>query len=92
MDAFVAARFRRGEGGANFRRMMSVIVNDGDAVRFAAHFEAAPDAGELFQAFANHIGLHAEFDGRRNGRCRVQDVVVAGNIQMKFAQIRRMRA
>ena len=47
---------------------------------------------ELAQAFADHVRRYMQFDRRRNRRRRVQHVVLARNIQLKFAQISRTRA
>ncbi len=44
------------ECGANFGGVMAVIVDDGDVVDDAFDVEAAADAGEFGEAFANQIG------------------------------------
>jgi hypothetical protein len=72
--------------------MVAVIVHHGHAPHFAAHFEAPAHAGELAQPFANHIRRDVQFQRDRDGRRRIQNVVLAGNVQMELAQIRRARA
>ncbi len=55
-QAIELAASRGFERGANFGGMVAVIVNDGDVVNDALDVEAAANAGEFRQAFADQIG------------------------------------
>ena len=56
MDALGTAEPRGGKGGANFSRMVAVIIDDGDAALSSAPLVTPLDAVEKGQTFANHIG------------------------------------
>ena len=58
--------------------MVSVVVDDEDAARLAAHLEAPLGAAELAQARRDALERHAELQADRDGGERVQQVVAPG--------------
>ena len=60
VHTFPAARFRRRQRGLNLRRMMSVVVHHGDALRLAAYFKPA-----------SYAQLFSRFSGKRDAVLRV---------------------
>ena len=85
MDAFEAAGAGGGEGGANFRGMVAVVVDDGDAVDDAFCLEAAIDPAEVAQAFDDVV--LGDFELHRDGDrgSRVQNIVQPGHLQRERA-------
>src|SRR5690349_5816436 len=67
--------------GANFRRMMAVIVNNGDVVHHSFDVEAAADAGKFCQAFANQVGSDVEVKGHGSCGGGVAYVVHSGRMR-----------
>ncbi len=61
--------------------MVAVVVDDRDAIDLAHAGEAAVDAFEVGQCFADFRGLHAEMAGDGDSRQSVRDVVIAGHRQ-----------
>src|SRR5690348_17100444 len=76
------------EGGANFRRMMAVVVNYRDVVYDAFDVEAAADACKFSEAFANQIAGNVQVERDRRGGRGVADVVYARGVrQIEQAEI-----
>src|ERR1035437_10085251 len=75
------------ERGADLGGVVSVIVHHGDAAFLAAQLEAAIDAAEGSQPFADGVGLDFEFHGDGDGGHGIEHVVAAGDAQREPAEI-----
>ena len=86
-DAARSKNAARGlERGLYGRRMMSVIVDQGDAAPLADELESPPNAPKFLQAFADIARRYADFMTQRRGRQGVQHIVPARNLQRDFAE------
>ena len=70
-DDAAPERPRRRENRGDLGRMMAVVVDDQDAVRLAAHFEAPLGAAKLSQAGGDLIERQPELEADRHGGERV---------------------
>ena len=80
------ARARAGQGRLDLRRVMTVVVDDGDAVRFAAHGEATLHALEVAQRLDRGRKRNAELVRDRATGERVEHVVRAHHLEHHFAE------
>ncbi len=82
-----SALARCGQRRPDLRRMVTVVVDDANAVHPAFHLEAAIYAIELLQRFANALdrNIQTHSHGYRGG-C-VEHVMRAGHAQAKLAQV-----
>src|SRR5437588_7061222 len=87
MDLAVSTLPRRGESGANFCRMMPVIVNHGHASCVAANLKTPIHTAKVFEGLLNVRHGNVEPDADRNRCRRIQHVVHSGNVKAKFAEI-----
>src|SRR5438093_13487175 len=71
---------------ANFRGVMSVIVNYGDSGDLALELEAPVNAAEFFEGLANVVGLHVQTNADGDGSGCIQHIVHSGNEQTEFAK------
>ncbi len=83
MNVAVAAAARGGQGGANLRRMVAVIVYDGDTVHHTLVLEAAVYSGKAGQPGGNRIRCNAKFHRCGNCRSRIAQVVHARHEELK---------
>src|SRR5262249_11459877 len=87
-QAIVMAAARRFERGADFHRMMAVVVNQRDAAMDALDFKTTSDAGEGLDAGADQVGRDVKEQCHRGGSSRVANVVNARRSgQMKDAKV-----
>ena len=86
MDAFVSALARGSERGANFRGMVAVVVDDGDAAGLTTLLEATVDAAETAEAFGDFFGRDFELVRDGYGGGGVEHVVAAGHVQIERAE------
>ena len=70
----------RFERGTDFRRVMAVIVDDGDVVHHSLDVETAADSGEFCKALANQIGSNGEIQGHCSSGASIADVVHPGGM------------
>src|ERR1019366_6184890 len=75
------------ERGAGLGGGGSVIVHHGDAAFLSAQLEAAIDAAEGSQPFADGVGLDFEFHGDGDGGHGIEHVVAAGGGPRGTAEI-----
>src|SRR5579872_6852598 len=87
VDALKTAGAGGGESGADFRWVMSVIVDHGDAALCAAHLKAAVDATEFSQRLANHLYWNVEFESHCDSRRSVESIMRAGDLQAEATKI-----
>src|SRR5437667_5960240 len=80
---------RRAQYGRDFHRMMSVIVEHGNAVMLAGAREAALDAGEALEAGANFSLRYAELARHREGGRRIERIVIARHLQSEIIGVMR---
>src|SRR5580700_4887635 len=68
-EPLIIASARGRKGGANFRGMMAVVIDQSDAMERAFNFEAPPDAGKFREARADQVGrnIQRERDGGGSG-------------------------
>src|ERR1051326_4755795 len=64
--------------------MVREVINNGDAVHFGDHFQAALHALEASECFLNFLGLDAEVGCHRSRSSSVEDVVGTGEWKLKF--------
>ena len=84
-DAFEIAALRGAERRADLRRVMRIVVDDGDAVaRF--DLEPAVDALESFKAAAIDAGVDVHIARRGESGRSIQNVVHAGNTQSSMSE------
>ena len=74
------------DGGADFRRMMAVVVDHQDSIRFAFDFEAPVDTGETAERLAHLSERNFQFMGDGDGRQRIGRAMTAGQVQTQLAQ------
>ena len=83
--ALTGAFARGGEHGADFDRVMAVIVDDHRLAAIERNLadagEAPPHAAETGETIADHIVVAAHLDCHRDRGERVLDVVAAGHRQ-----------
>src|SRR5437764_12255153 len=87
MDLAVSTLPRRGEGVANFCRMMPVVVNHGHARSLPANLKSPIHTPEIFQCLLNIRHGNVEPDADRNSCRRIQHVVHSVNVKAKFTEI-----
>jgi len=80
---------RRVEKRAELGRMMSVVVDDDDAVRFALDLEPPPDALELGEPLPDPLRGHVEFAPHRGGGERVVHVVQPRHVERDLPQVQK---
>src|SRR6266853_1551739 len=83
----VSALASRSESGANFRGMMSIIVDHVDARSHTFELEAAIDTTKCSETGANLLRGNVERGAHSNGRCSVKNIVCAGHMQRKLSEI-----
>ena len=66
--------------------MVTVVVDDQDAVRLAADLESALGAAEIAQAVGDPFERQPEFEADRDGRQRVLQVVTPRHVQRQPAE------
>src|ERR1700688_5195027 len=66
-QAIKFANFGGFQCGANFYRVMAVVVDDGDVVGHAFYIEPAPNSGKFCQTIADQFDRHAQIQS--HGRC-----------------------
>src|SRR5947209_10708451 len=86
VDAFEPAVTSRGQGGADFCGMVSVVVDNTYVCRAAPELEAAVHAAEVFQGLADAIRLDVQAYANSYGRRGVKHIVIARNTQMEITQ------
>ena len=69
------------EHGGDFRRMVSVIVNDEKIRRSEKCLEAPTGSAEGFERFGADGEIESEFGGERERRAGIDRVMLAGDIQ-----------
>src|SRR5712692_1756043 len=74
--------FGRAEGCSNLSRVMGIIVDDSYAV-VGFHLESANNAAKAFQSACNDAGFDSHITSRCKGGGGIQDIVHAGNIELK---------
>ena len=62
---------------------MGVVIVDPYSPSLALELKTAGCAREVAQCRRGRAGFHAEFDGDREGSCRVQCIVPAGHLQVQ---------
>src|SRR5579883_3455475 len=75
------------QGGANLRRMMAIVVDNGHTFFAAANLEAPVDTAEFRQRRGDHLWIDAEFEPDSGRGRRVQHIVLAQDVQVKRAQV-----
>ena len=83
-----AERPRGAEYRSNLGRMMAVVVNHENAVRFAAHLEPPLDSTEIGQARRNALERQVELQPNGDGRQRVLQVVSSRHVQRQRTEYR----
>ncbi len=86
VDLPVAAFARSGEGGADLGGVVAVVVHDGNAADLAVALEAAIDSAKVADAFGDLRRIDLELVSDRHGRCGIENVVAAGDVQFKWPQ------
>ena len=74
------------QGGSDFGGMVSVIVDNQDAIGFTALFETARSAAEIGKRHCCFREGKPEEIGNGEGSKRVQGIVLAGNLQFHFCE------
>src|SRR5215469_9744200 len=74
-NAVELAKFGGLERGADFSRVMAIVVDDGHVVGDALNVETAADAGEFEEAFADEVARDIEIERDSSRRGGVTDVV-----------------
>src|SRR5215472_7712625 len=69
------------ERSADFRRVMAVVIDDGDAFAHALDIEAAANASELGQAFPNQVRADIEIQSHGRSGSGVANVVHARRVR-----------
>src|SRR5436305_12759790 len=87
MDLAVSTLARGSQRGANFCRMVSVVVNHGHARSLPSNLKSPIHTPEIFQRLLNIRRGNVEPDADRNRSRRIQHVVHTGNLKAKFAEI-----
>ncbi len=72
--------------------MVTVVVDDGDAVLLALLLETAVDTREGFQTGANDIRRDAQLHGDGDGRGCIQDVMFTGHPHLELSELPGTRA
>src|ERR1700678_1435738 len=85
VNLVVAALAGGGECGGDFGGVVTVIVDDGDAVGAAAKLEAAVDSVEAGEALGDFFGRNFKLAGDRYCSRGVEDVVAAGDAEFEGA-------
>jgi hypothetical protein len=75
------------QGGIDFGRMMTVIIDNGNPARFTLHFESPVDATEVVQRLSNTDKGDIQFHPCSDRSQGITNVVQARNIQHDRAQI-----
>ncbi len=63
------------ERGANFRWVMTIVVDDRDVVHTALYVKATPNAAKIGEALADEFSRYIQIKGDRGGRSGVAHVV-----------------
>ncbi len=79
MNVREAASAGRAEGGANFGRVMAVIVDHRDASLYAADLKTPLHAAKGGQSFANRFDRNVQLQADRDRGRGVQHVMRAGD-------------
>ncbi len=75
------------ERGANFRRMMRVIVHEQETLARVFDFEAAARVLKMAQRSRDLGEGHAQLGGERDHAERVAHIMPAGHVQDRFAEL-----
>src|SRR5271156_1138199 len=86
VDVAVVAVPRGAESGANLSGVVSVVVDDGDAVDTAFELETPVDTAKVLYPLRDGLGLDLQLVGDGHGGGRVEDVVCSGDMQLKGTQ------
>src|SRR5690242_1060970 len=87
-QSLIAAAASGCERGADFGRMMTVVVDQSNAREIAAHFEAAPYSGEFRKSRANEVGGNIERKSDSGCSRGIAHVVNARRRRkMKYAEV-----
>ena len=81
-------RTRRREHGRNLSWMMAVVVDNQDAVRFAAQLEPALGAAKLAQTGGDAVEWDLELQAHGHRRQRVEQVVPPLGLRIYIGHIR----
>ena len=76
----------RADGRADFRRMMTVVVDHQDSIRFAFDFKAPVDAGETAERVAHLSERNFQFMSDGDRRQGIGRAMTAGQVQTQLAQ------
>ena len=86
-DAVSARRFGGGESGANFRRMMRVIVHQQKSIARILDLESAPRVLEFAQRSGNFLEGNPELGGQRDHPESVLHIMLARHVQHGFTEL-----
>src|SRR5262245_23011544 len=78
---------RGAQHSCNLDGMMPVVIEDNDTVVLAGAGEAALDSGEALEAEADLLFRNAELARHREGRCRIEGIVVARHMQSEACNV-----
>src|ERR1019366_2374872 len=73
--------------GANLRRVVAVVINDGDTFNLSLNLKAPIGGAKPLQAAANLLGTKVQFESHGNRRQGVLHVMPSGNRNGKSAEI-----
>src|SRR5271170_5799415 len=86
VDTAVVAVASGAEGGANFGRVVSVVVDHCDAAHRALHLKAPVDAAKILYALDDGLGFDLQLVGNSHGGGGVEDVVGSGDMQLEGSE------
>ena len=86
-NAIAPRRFCRRKRGANLGGMMRVIIHEEKAIALVLDFKTPPGVLEAAQRSSDLRKRYSQLRGKGNHTERVTDVVVAWNVQDRFAQL-----
>src|SRR5690242_1536643 len=78
---------RRGQGRADLRRMMAVVVDDRDAALLALELESAIDTAKAGKAVANRRRVQVQFESNCDDGRGIQHVVHTRHVHMEATEI-----
>src|SRR5438552_1782177 len=87
MNFAIAALPCCSQRGANFRGMMPVIINHCHSARLPANLKTAIYTAKIFEGLLDMRHGNIQPDSHGNSSRRVQHIVEAGHVQMKFTEI-----
>src|SRR5271165_2332847 len=92
VDAAVVTVAGGAEGGADFGRVVSVVVNHGDAAHGTLDLEAPVNAAKVLYPLRDGLGFQLQLVGDGHCGCRVENIVEPGHVKLEGAEHVALRA